>query len=100
LLDSLINSQTRSDTACDQTIAALENSLANSDSSLLFQKQIEYNLRDLGKEQELRNEYLNEQLKIAFKAQKKKTRQNKLLKAGILILTGITTSLFITQSLK
>ncbi len=100
LLDSLTNLQNLSDTACDQTIHALENVVANRDSSLIFHKLVENNFRELQKEQELANQYLTNQLNTAFKNQRKKSRQNKLLSGGLLILSGITTSLLLTQSLK
>jgi hypothetical protein len=100
LLDSLITNQQFSDTACDQTIHNLENVVANRDSSIYFHKQVEDNLRDIQKQQELSNQYLTERLNTAFKNQRKKSRQNKLLAGGLLILSGITTSLLLTQSLK
>ena len=100
ILDSLIIAHNQSDTACDVTINVLEMMVASRDSSILFHKQIENNLRDIQKEQELRNKYLTDQLNTAFKSQKKKSRQNKLLAGGLLILSGITTSLLLTQSLK
>ena len=100
ILDSLIVYQQQSDTACDETITVLETMVANRDSSLLFHKQIEYNLREVQKDQELRTNYLTEQLNTAFKSQKKKSQQNKLLTGGILILSGFTTSILITQRLK
>lgn len=100
ILDSLIITQAQGDLACDSTINTLETILANRDSSMFFQKQIETNLRDLNKEQELRNQILTEQLNLNYKNQRKKTRQNKILAGGILILSGITTSLLFTQALK
>lgn len=100
LVDSLVIAGDNSDRSCDETIVLLETIVANRDSSIIFQKQIEANLRDLGKEQELRNKYLTDQLNIAYKAQKRKTRQNKLLAGGLLILSGITTSLLISHSVK
>lgn len=100
ILDSLIVSQEQSDTACDQTINVLETIVANRDSSILFQKGIENSLRDLNKEQELQNQVLTQKLNLAFKNQRKINRQNKILAGGIFILSGITTSLFLIQSLK
>jgi hypothetical protein len=100
ILDSLIVVHDQSDTACDTTIQVLETIVANCDSSMLFQRQVVGNLRDLNTEQEIRNKYLTNQLNIAFKNQRKKNRQNKVLAGGILILTGITTSLLLTQTLR
>jgi hypothetical protein len=100
IFDSLMVSQDQSNSACDTTINALESIVAKRDSSLEFQKQISVNLRDINKEQELRNLQLTSQLNLSFKNQRKKSRQNKILAGGLLILSGITTSLLITQSLK
>ncbi len=100
LLDSLVINQQSGDSACDRTITLLENNLANRDSSLQIQKHIEESLRDLNKEGDLRNQFLSEQLNTAYKTQKRKARQNKILAGGLLILSGITTSLLLTQSLK
>lgn len=100
ILDSVLIAHVQSDAACDTTIHLLETLVANRDSSLIFQKQIETNLRDLNKEQELRTQTLTEQLNLAFKVQRKKSRQNKVLAGGILILSGITTSLLLTNSHK
>jgi hypothetical protein len=100
ILDSLIVVHDQSDNACDTTIQLLETIVANCDSSILFQRQIEGNLRYLNTEAELRNKYLTDQLNIAFKSQRKKSRQNKILAGGILLLSGITTSMLLTQTLK
>lgn len=100
ILDSMIVNQAYSDTACDDTIDLLQITVANRDSALFLQKQIDVNLRDLNKEAELRNQFLTDQLNTAYKVQKKKTRQNKLLAGGLLILSGITTSLLLIHSTK
>ncbi|MBL7932317.1 MAG: hypothetical protein JNL60_10460 [Bacteroidia bacterium] len=100
ILDSLVLTRDSIDAACDSTVSLLENMVANRDSSVLFHRQIEDNLRDLNKEQELRNQILTEQLNLAFKNQRKKARQNKILAGGLLILSGITTSILLTNSLK
>lgn len=100
LIDSLVFSQNVSDSTCDDTIDLLQITLANRDTTIFLQNQMEGTLRDLNKESELRNQYLTEKLNVAYKAQRKKTRQNKILAGGLLILSGITASLLITQSLK
>lgn len=100
LLDSLIFTQQVSDSSCDDTIDLLQITVANRDTTIAMQNRIAESLRDLNKESELRNQYLTEQLNIAFKSQRKKARQNKILAGGLLILSGITTSILITHSLK
>jgi len=100
IVDSLIVYQQYSDSACDLTIDRLESIVASRDTSISIQKEVEVELRDLNKEAELRTQYLTEQLNTAYKAQRKKIRQNKLLAGGLLILSGITTSLLLTHSIK
>lgn len=89
LVDSLIVSQLASDSACDETVTRLETIVGNRDSSLQFHKQIEDKLRDIQKEQDLKNKYLSDQLEIAFKEQRRKTKQNKFLSAGLLFISGV-----------
>jgi hypothetical protein len=100
LVDSLVFTSQQSDTACDQTIRELENQVANRDSTIFLHRNVEDNLREVQKRQELSNQYLTEQLNTAFKNQRKRSRQNKLLAGGLLILSGITTSILLTHSLK
>lgn len=100
LIDSLVFVSLQNDTACDEILKILENQIANRENSITIQKQVEDNLRDVQKEQDLRNQYLTDQLNTAYKNQRKKSRQNKLLSGGILILSGITTSILLTQTLK
>lgn len=100
IIDSLAMAQLLSDNACDTTIVRLENIIAERDSSIGLHQHIQGELRDLGKEQELQNIYLTEKLNTAYKVQGKIIRQNKLLAGGLLILSGITTSLLISQNLK
>lgn len=99
-LDSLFLSQNKSDTLCDQTISTLEKIIGNRDSTISFHQQIESNLRSIQKSQELNTEFLTAQLNDANKALRKKFRQNRWLAGGLLVLSGISTSFFITQHLK
>ncbi|MGZ3930994.1 MAG: hypothetical protein ACXVP0_06390, partial [Bacteroidia bacterium] len=57
-------------------------------------------LRDIQRQQEIDNQVLTEQLNTAWKMQRRKTQQNKVLAGGLLILTGITSSLILIKSLK
>lgn len=99
-LDSLFLSQNKSDTLCDQTISTLEKIIGNRDSTISFHQQIESNLRSVQKNQELNTEFLTGQLNDANKALRKKFQQNRWLAGGLLVLSGISTSFFITQHLK
>ena len=100
LADSLIVYQQHADTACVETIHSLEQVVANRDSSISIQKLVETNLKDIQRQQDLKAQYLTEQLNTALKAQRKKARQNKLLSGGILLLSGITTAVLLPQYLK
>jgi hypothetical protein len=100
ILDSLIITQNKSDTICDSTINTLERIVNNRDSAICFHQQIEMNLQEIQKSQELNVSFLNEQLLIANKSLRKKSRQSKLLSGGLLVLSGLTASFLITQHLK
>lgn len=92
--------QAQSDSSCNETIRALEQVATNRDSSIVMYKQAETNLRDLQKEQALREQLLTDQLNTAYKSQRRKIIQNKFLASSLLLLSGFTTTLLITQSLK
>jgi hypothetical protein len=100
LVEDYVASQELNDSLCDSTIYSLETLVANRDSSLSFHRQVEETQNQMLKDQAARNQQLTDQLNIAFKMQKKKSRQNKILAGGIMIISGITTSiLIITKSL-
>ena len=100
ITDSLIVYQDRADTACIETITALEQVVANRDSCISVQKLVESNLKDIQKEQDLKEAYLTDQLNTALKMQRKKARQNKILSGCILLLSGITTAVLVPHYLK
>lgn len=100
LLDSLMISQDRSDTACDETINGLENIIANRDSIIDLHEKVEFNLKEIQKTSDLNVVFLTAQLNDNRTLLRKKTRQNKLLSGGLVLLTGIATTLLITQHLK
>lgn len=100
LINELSSMRDSSDLQCDTTITLLEKEVLNRDSMILFQQQIERQLRSFNQEQTLQNDYLTGQLNAAYKQQKKKIRQNKLLTGGLLILSGIATSLLLIQANK
>lgn len=100
LSEAYFNVQYQSDSLCLETIENLQSVIENRDSSIVIHEQVEDNLRDLQKEQELRTQYLTEQINTFHKQLKRKSRQNKILKGGIFLLTGIATSLIIIQAAK
>jgi hypothetical protein len=92
--------QALNDTTCDQTITVLETQVANRDSVIVIQNHSLSNFRDLEKEQDMRTQLLDEELNTAYKAQKKKIRQNRLLTCGMVFISGITTTVLIKQKIK
>lgn len=92
--------QAANDSTCDRTISTLDRIVANRDSSIVLFKKAESNIRDLHREQELRNQLLTEELNTAYKVQKKKNIQNKFLAGGLIFISGLTTTLLIKQTLK
>jgi len=100
LADEYFASQAENDSTCDSTISTLEQIVANRDSSILLFQKSEANMRDLQREQELRNQLLTDELNTAYKSQKKKIIQNKFLAGGLIFLSGFTTTLLIKQTLK
>lgn len=100
IADSLIVNQNKEDTACVETINILEQVVANRDSCISVQKLVESSLKDIQKEQDLKAAYLTDQLNTALKMQRKKTRQNKILAGGILLLSGIMTAILMPHYLK
>lgn len=100
LSDKYFAAQAESDSTCDSTISTLEQIVANRDSSILLFQKSETNVRDLQREQELRNQLLTEELNTAYKSQKKKIIQNKFLAGGLIFISGFTTTLLIKQTLK
>jgi len=100
LLDSLLISQNKSDTACDETIKQLETVIANRDTVIDLHEKVEFNLKEIQKTSELNIAFLTTQLNDNKNSLRRKTRQNKLLSGGLILLTGITTAFLITQHLK
>jgi hypothetical protein len=100
LVKDYVNAESENDSLCDATISSLEQLLANREDAISGFRQVENIQRDLLKEQQLRNSHLTEQLNSAYKVQKRKSRQNRILAGGILLLSGITTSILLTNSEK
>jgi hypothetical protein len=92
--------QAMNDNTCDSTINTLGQIVANRDTTIVLFKKSEKNMRDLQREQELRNQLLTEELNTAYKVQKKKIHQNKFLAGGLIFISGLTTTLLIHQTLK
>ncbi|MBA3673344.1 MAG: hypothetical protein H0W75_00035 [Chitinophagaceae bacterium] len=92
VLNGLINN---ADSMCIENMSNLNQSIAIRDSQLIFCNRNYQSLFDLQKENRIREQLLTDELKIAYKHNKRKRFESKMLSAGLMIMTGITTTLFI-----
>lgn len=84
--------------AYEKNISQLGNLLATKDTQLLVCRSSYTQLKDLIDENLQRERKLTEDLNTAYKKQRRKVIQNRLLAGGFLILSGITTTLFINAN--
>ena len=73
----------------------MEKLVAVRDSEIVFCNQSFSSMKDLLKEQELKEKKLTQELNVLFRQQKRKRLQNKVLAAGMLFTSGIITTLYI-----
>lgn len=92
VLNGLTNN---ADSLCTESINSLNQSIAIRDTQLTFCNRNYQSLFDLQKENRIREQQLTDELKIAYKQNKRKRFESKMLSAGLMIMTGITTTLFI-----
>lgn len=83
------------DSLCTESINSLNQSIAIRDTQLTFCNRNYQSLFDLQKENRIREQQLTDELKIAYKQNKRKRFESKALSFGLMIMTGITTTLFI-----
>ncbi len=88
ITDSLILHYERRDTI-------LEHMVAIRDTQIFFCNRSYQEIKNLAEEQMLREQKLTDDLNTALKQQKRKRLQNKILAAGMLFVSGITTTLYI-----
>lgn len=81
----------------EKNITQLNNLLAIKDSQLVICTSSYRDLKSIADDNLQREQKLTEDLNTAYKQQRKNRIQNKLLAAGFLILTGITTTLLINS---
>lgn len=99
-IDSLAFACEDADSLCTVTINTLEAQIDSKNSSM-FQQAGEISiLKQMSEQQELHIGNLRTTLDIKVKAEKNLSRKNKLLSAGIILLSGITSSLLITRTLR
>ena len=92
VLNNLSNSE---DSLCNLNIATLNQAVALRDSQIVVCNRNAESMFDLQRENQRRQEQLANDLNTALKANKKKRFENKMLTCGLMIMAGITTSLFI-----
>ncbi len=92
VLNGMMNN---ADSLCSESINSLNQSIAIRDTQLTFCNRNYQSLFDLQKENRIREQQLTDELKVAYKQNKRKRFESKMLSAGLMIMTGITTTLFI-----
>lgn len=92
VLNGISNMQ---DSLCNVSISLLNQAVAIKDSQLVICNRNYESMYDLQKENQQRQMQLANDLNTALKANRKKRFENKALTCGLMIMAGITTSLFI-----
>lgn len=82
----------------DSNISQLENLVATKDSQVVICQASYLQIKGLLDENLERERKLSEDLNTAYKSQRRKVLQNKLLAGGMLILSGIATTLYINAN--
>ena len=78
-----------------ENIHSLNQSNAIRDTQLIFCNRNYQSLFDLQRENRIREQQLTDALKVAYQQNKRKRFESKMLSVGLMIMTGITTTLFI-----
>ncbi len=92
VLNQLCNEQ---DSLCGLSINSLNRSVAIRDSQIVMCNRSYLSMFDLQKENQQRQQQLADELNTAYKQNRKKRFENKMLSCGLMIMAGITTTLFI-----
>ena len=92
VLNQLSNTQ---DSLCSLTISSLNQAVAVRDSQIVLCNRNYESIYDIQKENQQRQEQLANELNTAYKANRKKRFESKALTFGLMIMAGITTTLFI-----
>lgn len=82
----------------ESNISQLENLVATKDSQVVICKASYLQIKGLLDENLERERKLSEDLNTAYKSQRRKVLQNKLLAGGMLVLSGIATTLYINAN--
>lgn len=92
--------QQERDSACNESIRALEVVGFKQDSVIIFQNLEKDNLKALQKEQEQKEISLTQQLNTAYKQQKKDVLKSRILTGTLILISGFASALLINQTLK
>ena len=92
VLNDLCNVQ---DSLCSVSISSLNQAVAVRDSQIVMCNRSYQSMFDIQKENQQRQMQLAEELNTAYKANRKKRFENKMLTYGLMIMSGIITTLFI-----
>ena len=92
VLNEMIDNE---DTLCTESINSLNQSIAIRDSQLVICNRNYQSLFDLQKENRTREQQLTDALNVSYRENKRKRFESKALSLGLMIMTGITTTLFI-----
>ena len=92
VLNDLCNAQ---DSLCSVSINSLNQAVAVRDSQIVMCNRSYQSMFDIQKENQQRQMQLAEELNTAYKQIRKKRFENKMLTYGLMIMSGITTTLFI-----
>jgi hypothetical protein len=92
--------QQERDSACNQSIRAMEMLTRKQDSVIVIQNSEKDNFMELQKQQELNALRLTEQLNTAYKQQRKTILKSRLLSGTLILISGFTSALLINQTIK
>ena len=92
VMNELTNVQ---DSLCSLSINTLNEAVAIRDSQIVICNNSYASIFDLQKQNQIRQEQLTKELNTSYKHSKRKRMENKMLSFGLMVMTGITTTLFI-----
>lgn len=92
VLNALCNDQ---DSLCSLSIGSLNQAVAVRDSQIVLCNRNYQSMFDIQKDNQQRQMQLANELNTAYKQNRKKRFENKMLTCGLMIMAGITTTLFI-----
>lgn len=92
VLNALCNDQ---DSLCSLSINSLNQAVAVRDSQIVMCNRSYVSMFDIQKDNQQRQMQLANELNTAYKQNRKKRFENKMLTCGLMIMAGITTTLFI-----